>query len=202
MTAPTLTGPTRTPFAYDVAKLAATAMPGAPGLRVQQRGSDRWMMVAHGPDGLRDMAAALLLAADEAAQEQTAVTVEEIGTLSAETVIEWATAEEITEAQACDLIGRTFPSSSLLTESEAAARRSAGLHVSYECEVATWVERAVNLLEECLRPSHPFCDSNDESLGLDYDHHLKVLAGELGHRGAGDYACTDCAVVTVRLAVA
>jgi len=72
-----------------------------------------------------------------------------------------------------------------------------GARVDDECLLATWLERAANLHTACAEIRDGVAekaDSNDETLGAEYEHHLQVLANLADH-GVGEYGCTRCSVV-------
>lgn len=72
-----------------------------------------------------------------------------------------------------------------------------GHRVDEECQLATWLERAANILTECaeIRAGGEKADSNDETLDAELEHHLNVLANLADH-GVGEYGCTRCSVIS------
>lgn len=119
-----------------------------------------------------------------------------------ETVVENLADEEIDLAKACEQL--RLVQSDLLHPDEVTRREANGIHVNPECELATWLERAANLHNECKAMrlgTVEKADSNDESNSSDYDRHLDVLAGIDAH-ALGEYGCRACEVVTINSAEA
>ncbi len=98
---------------------------------------------------------------------------------------------EITDAEAMELLRPL--GSGLLSDAEAAARTAAGLPFSEECTFAGWLERAVNLHDECALVADNLAKDVTGEVGEDYDNHIAVLAGLADHSPNG---CLKCSVVS------
>lgn len=121
-----------------------------------------------------------------------------------ESTVELLAEEEIALRDACDRLrliatGLTHPADvrTRTEEGKAVTRLIAtGLRIDDECLLATWLERAANLRDECadLRDGAvEKADTNDEMIGAEFESHLNVLANLADH-GVGEYGCTKCTV--------
>lgn len=113
-----------------------------------------------------------------------------------EATVELLAEEEITNRDACDRL--RLIATGLQHPGDVDTARRVGVVVDEECKLATWLERAANLHNECadLRDgSVEKADTNDETIGAELEHHLNVLANLADH-GVGEYGCTKCTVVS------
>lgn len=108
-----------------------------------------------------------------------------------ENVIAELSEGERTYAKAIKLL-RPF-GAALLTDAEAEKRTAAKLPWAEECTWSGWLERAVNLHEECALISDGLAKDVTGEVGADYDNHIAVLAGLADHIPNG---CLKCSVVS------
>lgn len=108
----------------------------------------------------------------------------------AEDVIGDLSEGEIDDAKAVELLRPL--GSVLLDDAQVVARKAAGLPFTVECTFSGWLERAVNLREECGLVSDGLAKDLSGVVGADYDNHIAVLAGLAEHAPNG---CLKCGVV-------
>lgn len=114
----------------------------------------------------------------------------------AEDVIRDLSQEEITDAEAIELLRPL--GSGLLDEADAVKRTAEGLPFAEECTYAGWLERAVNLHDECELVRDNLAKDPTGNVGADYDNHIAVLAGLADH---SPNECLKCSVVATPKAV-
>jgi len=113
-----------------------------------------------------------------------------------EATVELLADEEIALRDACDRL--RLIATGLQHPGDITTARMVGTAVDEECKLATWLERAANLHTACAEIRDGVAekaDSNDETLGAEYENHLQVLANLADH-GVGEYGCTRCSVVS------